>query len=237
MLKRIKSLALGLAILCTGCTATALAVNVSTPAKVGFRVDVETIKEGKKYNGTGDYTFVLEAENDEPLPRNTTVTVHTSGEVYFGEAEFTSPGDYYYKVYQKAGPEVEGLVYDSNIYHMLVQIFSDDKGVLSSVVTNSKAGSSKKVEDIKFRNSFIPGGSQEEETKLEDQVVEPSNPSGVTPTSTSGTPTPKNGYKEVKTGDDTPILKYLVLMGAAAMALVVVLVVKFREKKRQATPQ
>lgn len=163
-----------------------------------LKLDGKEIREKKR-----NYTFVLEAVGEAPLPPKTEVVLSGAGQIRFGNAYFTAPGDYRYRLFQRAGKEAEeGLTLDLRIYELSIQVTSDEEGNLAAAAVYSLAGKGVKREP-EFVNRFkappAPGKKDAPPPK----------------TGRNG----KSGGLSVKTADETPIFRTLLLLLASAVIL------------------
>ena len=119
-------------------------------------------------------TVVIEAIDGAPLPEKTEYVDVTAGKIVLSYGE---PGDYAYKIYQKAGTQ-QDVTYDGTVYDVIVSVFVNEKGGLYTVVTVSVPGDSTKPDSLVFTN-ILP---------------EPKDPTGNANTPATGDQTHLSGW-------------------------------------------
>lgn len=107
--------------------------------------------------GTSDnYYVTLEAKDqDNPMPgsesKKKTIIVRSNSEGEFGSLTFNEAGYYYYKIYQTK-PTLSNIKYDKHVYEYVVQIYTEEGGVLRDSVSLKNGSSSNKLDVITFSN-------------------------------------------------------------------------------------
>ena len=103
----------------------------------------------------GEYgTVVIEAINGEPLPD---VTEYKDVKDGLFTIQYDQPDTYYYKVYQRPGAS-DSAEYDDTVYVVVVSVFTDDEGRLSTSLSIGIDGTNEKRENIVFENKDAPTG-------------------------------------------------------------------------------
>ena len=96
------------------------------------------------------FTFTLAAKGDEPMPADGKTIIKNpavnGGTAYFGEIEFTKPGDYYYTVTETG--TVAGVTNDTATKDVTIKVSDDGQGNLSAAVVGN--GGSK----VTFTNEY-----------------------------------------------------------------------------------
>lgn len=179
----------------------------------------------------GEFTFVLTAQGDAPMPGGATggtatATNQADGTVVFGGITFTEEGTYTYTISEVAGNE-EGMTYDSSTHTLVVTVAdADGDGKLEVTGLTYDGGTSLPV----FTNSYEGTDEPEEPAEPEDpsEPDEPSDPEQPGSTDEPGDvdePTrPVKPTTPVKptipeTGDDTSYLPVVgLLLGGCALA-------------------
>ena len=138
-----------------------------------------------------EFTFILKAKNEEPMPEvgRETVTIVGADEEVFGEIEFTEPGTYSYTVEEVEGTE-PGYAYDKATHTFTVTV-TDNKGDLEAAWVVDDATETVAV----FTNTYIPDATALA-IPVEKKVVGSTTPSDKTFTfllkgSTATTPMPE----------------------------------------------
>lgn len=179
----------------------------------------------------GEFTFVLTAQGDAPMPDGATggtatATNQADGTVDFGGITFTEEGTYTYTISEVAGNE-EGMTYDSSTHTLVVTVAdADGDGKLEVTGLTYDGGTSLPV----FTNSYEGTDEPEEPAEPEDpsEPDEPSEPEQPGSTDEPGDvdePTkPVKPTTPVKptipeTGDDTSYLPVVgLLLGGCVLA-------------------
>lgn len=78
--------------------------------------------------------------------------VTVGDQTYFGEIKYTEPGDYLYRVSQKAG-SADGWTFSNAEYLVTVQVLSDEKGGLKAGIYAKNESTGKKG-DIVFESTY-----------------------------------------------------------------------------------
>lgn len=99
-------------------------------------------------------TVELEAVDNAPLPKVTTLEI-TDGETgSFGPIEYTKPGYYVYTVRQRAGVNTRGT-YDETVYYLRVSVVWDNDKLVARMAVHTQADlMDEKVSSITFNNSY-----------------------------------------------------------------------------------
>lgn len=176
----------------------------------------------------GEFTFVLTAQGDAPMPDGATggtatATNQADGTVVFGGITFTEEGTYTYTISEVAGNE-EGMTYDSSTHTLVVTVAdADGDGKLEVTGLTYDGGTSLPV----FTNSYEGTDEPEEPAEPEDpsEPGEPEQPGSTDEPGDTGEPTkPVKPTTPVKptipeTGDNTSYLPVVgLLLGGCALA-------------------
>lgn len=136
----------------------------------------------------------IEAISDSPVPGETSLVVGKAGRYAFDEVEYMRPGEHRYLVRQTVAgdaAEAEGFSFDETEFEVRVQVLNAHDGSgLEAMVTVYTDSEPAKVDDILFTNHF----------------PEPPEPE----------PVVKPG-KLPQTGDETPYVGWLAVLGACAL--------------------
>lgn len=137
--------------------------------------------------------------------------------------DFTKPGTYHYKVLQDADLS-EHAYFDEDAYIMDVFVTRDEEGNLYAEPVLYKEGNNKKEVLIRFLNlprGFYPGETEQPGTQQE----QPGSTDSSSNTAATSSP--------VKTGDDTPVRRYTVMMAASLGLFLSVVALSKRGKRRR----
>jgi pilin isopeptide linkage protein/LPXTG-motif cell wall-anchored protein len=197
----------------------------STPVGVSVSFEITLELDGDEPESPGSFTFVLEpAEETNPLPEESTeVTIEGAGTVSFGDITFTEPGDYVYNIRQKTDEALENYRYDDSVYVMQVSVTTDSSisykmrnNYLQATITGNLEGEDEKAGIILFSNSYAEPTPTPTPTLTPTVTpVATSTPSAGTTPGTSGT----SGTSSPKTGDNTDVTLWMMLLCAAAAGM------------------
>lgn len=127
-------------------------------------------------------------------------------------------GQYHYNIYQTTEKK-DDYKYDQNRYYVTVEAYYNESNQLKvvTIVANEKG---EKIEAISFKNSYIG-----EEKPNPTQPSNPSQPSGPSNSDESGK------INSVKTGDDSPVMGYFLLLFGSLICLSVLIHKKQKRNK------
>lgn len=117
---------------------------------------------------TVDYapgTVVMEAVDDAPAPAQSSFDGTAQGSFVIS---FTKPGDYAYRLYQKAGAD-PNVAYDETVFQIEISVMNDVPGEMYAVVTVSIEGHAHKPESVAFENVRKTGDLSVTKTVAGDQ--------------------------------------------------------------------
>ena len=161
------------------------------------------------------FTVLLEEEGENvPMPEQTEAVIQDSGNVQFGPITYTAPGDYRYRVFQKAGT-TEDFTYDTTAYTVTVRVVNNGNGGLAAEIWAIEDGSQNKTDRITFGNSY----------KAPEAVKDPQKPVQETP---KADPAKSSTKAVAKTGDTAD----LAVPFAVALAAGVLIIATWKAKKR-----
>ena len=127
------------------------ACDVTIPATVQVRGD--RIPSGEVYE------VVMEAiTKGAPEAEKMEEKVTGAGKVTFGPIHYTAPGDYQYRIYQKAGT-TKRFTYDNTVYIVTVRVQNDEEGGLAAELWAVKEGTTMKNDAVQFQNHYDAPGN------------------------------------------------------------------------------
>ena len=88
-----------------------------------------------------------------PMPEDDTLVFKEAGESEFA-IEYNEVGDYYYTIKQVQGTD-KNYLYDNAVYHVIVQVYYDEKGSLTARIYVEKEGETGKQQEIIFENECL----------------------------------------------------------------------------------
>lgn len=101
-----------------------------------------------------EFVILLEADGENvPMPEQTQITIKGAGQGQFGPVTYTAPGDYQYRVYQKAGT-TQNYTYDDAAYTVTVRVTNDGNGGLTAQIWAIEDGQQNKTDRISFSNQW-----------------------------------------------------------------------------------
>lgn len=181
-----------------------------------FDSEVEGIADEFSYIMTTD-------QSDAPMPAGScnmqyswTMEKNAATEIILN---VKTAGQYHYNIYQTTEKK-DDYKYDQNRYYVTVEAYYNESNQLKvvTIVANEKG---EKIEAISFKNSYIG-----EEKPNPTQPSNPSQPSGASNSDESGK------INSVKTGDDSPVMGYFLLLFGSLICLSV-LIHKSRKEIRE----
>ena len=99
-------------------------------------------------------TVVMEAVDDAPEPEQSSFDGVVQGSFAIA---FTKPGNYAYRLYQKAGAD-SNVAYDQTVFNVEIAVMNDAPGEMYAVVTVSVQDHAHKPESVAFENVRKTGG-------------------------------------------------------------------------------
>ena len=178
------------------------------------------------------FTVIMEAVNDAPLPEKTEIQTDGTGHASF-IMDYGTPGAYCYRIWQKPGSNSRGH-YDSTVYYIKITVTNGENNKLESAAAVYRDSEMKgKKSEIIFTNTY---------EKKKNPAIKPQADSGGGQTVQKNTAV-QNVQKTVtgqsvktstkpKTGDNTPVLFWAVLLGGTGIILVVLYIKLIRRKNR-----
>lgn len=153
----------------------------------------------------------IDSENKDILPEQTQLQINGTGSF---NLSYNEPGIYEYTIKQIPGTD-PAIEYDTTIYNVYVSILYNDANKLTATITANPKDTTEKPDVIKFVN-----------TPKESETEQPTQPT-VKPSDSSV------DVDEVKTGDDTNIIPYILLggLGLIGVTCVVVLFILLYKKR------
>lgn len=200
----------------------------SGSAEVSIQVEKEIAGDEPAADET--FTFLLTPMSSaNPMPADRGVlNIRGEGKGQFGAMTYTRPGEYVYTVQEKA-QSISGYSFDSTVYRVSVKVLYDGGG-LRSEVTVQKEGASAKSDAIVFTNEY----DREKDPTAPDDPGNSHHPSP--PDDQKGPDQPGkadgNGQSEqAKTGDESNLNFWLILMAASGAGLLIVGGLGVRKRK------
>ena len=115
---------------------------------------VETVVTGGNAPAGETFQITLEAmEVGNPMPEKTIAEVKDTGKISFGPIRYTVPGDYRYRIFQKAG-NTKNFIYDKTVYTVTVRVTNAEDGGLNAEIWAIKDVGQDKTDSIKFNNGY-----------------------------------------------------------------------------------
>lgn len=203
----------------SGSTKTATFVNDKSPLE-----PTDPVYPGAEKDLTGrdlvagEFTFVLTAQGDAPMPDGATggtatTTNQADGTVVFGGITFTEEGTYTYTISEVAGDE-EGMTYDSSTHTLVVTVAdADGDGKLEVTGLTYDGGTSLPVFTNSYEGTEEPPAPEEPgEPTTPDEPENPDEPGD------AGEPTKPVKPTIPETGDNTSYLSVVsLLLGGCAL--------------------
>ena len=188
---------------------------VKIPVRQIFDSKVEDIADDSSYIMTTD-------QNDAPMPAESRNMQYSWTMKKNAATEITlnvkTAGQYHYTLCQTTEKK-DNYKYDQNKYHVTVEAYYNESNQLKvvTIVANEKG---EKIETISFKNSYM--GEEKPNTTQPSSTLQPSGPSH---SDGSGK------INSVKTGDDSPVMGYFLLLFGSLICLSVLLHEKLKRNK------
>ena len=174
------------------------------------RIEVEKELTGDRPGTNETFAFILEPEGNAPMPESDFIKIAGSGTGLFPSIVYTEPGDYHYKLWEEPG-SAQGYQYDKSVFHVTVQVTTDDDGLLTATVYMSKDGSEGKSAAAVFVNQYTAPTYPEFPPEEPGKPDEPGDPP--------------------KTGDNRNLIFWIVLCFTGLMGMIGTLLIFGRANK------
>lgn len=206
----------------------------NVPASEVFKTEIPVSTEvtGDVPSNAENFIIIMEAVNDAPLPEKTEIQTDGTGHASF-IMDYGTPGAYCYRIWQKPGSNSRGH-YDSSVYYIKITVTNGENNKLESAAAVYRDSEMKgKKSEIIFTNTYEKkkspaikpqvnnGGSQTVQKHTAVQTMQKTVSGQSMKTST-----------KPKTGDNTPVLFWAVLLGGTGIILVVLYIKLIRRKNR-----
>ena len=191
---------------------------VKIPVRQIFDSEVEGISDEFSYIMTTD-------QSDAPMPAGSrnmqyswTMEKNAATEIILN---VKTAGQYHYNIYQTTEKK-DDYKYDQSRYYVTVEAYYNESNQLKvvTIVANEKG---EKIEAISFKNRYMG-----EEKPNQTQPSNPSQPSGPSHSDESGR------SNSVKTGDDSPVMGYFLLLFGSLICLSILTYENQKRNKREA---
>jgi pilin isopeptide linkage protein len=199
------------------------------PASAAVTLKVQTLVEGEDLAQDPEFTFLLEAEGNAPLPEKNTVTIQGAGEAIFEEISYTKPGEYQYTITQTTQP-LDNYTLDTAVYYVDVYVMNqeEEEGLYVSAIVWKNEKSAKSSIAVFTNEYHSPEVTPTPEITPTPQATPTPE---TTPTPSSGTPstpgnTPKSNVSSPKTGDSTNLMFWILLIAGAGISATAAAVTK-----------
>lgn len=201
-------------------------------AAVAYEVDAQIpVSVDVTENYQTAFTLQLTAEDNAPLPQQTSLTFTGGGSGAFGPIHYTAPGDYRYQVAQTAG--TDGYVtYDSSVYTVTVRVTDTPDGGLQAEVWARHGDAEGKSDVVAFHNGYTApvddsaadqGDGDVSNTNSHGTTAQQTTAAVQSPAATPAPPTAALGSALSgllpQTGDTFPLVGLVVLCVIAALGL------------------
>ena len=176
---------------------------VKIPVRQIFDSEVEGIADEFSYIMTTDQSGAPMPAGGRNMQYSWTMKKNAATEITLN---VKTAGQYHYNIYQTTEKK-DDYKYDQNRYYVTVEAYYNESNQLKvvTIVANEKG---EKIEAISFKNSYMG----EEKPNLT-QPSNPSQPSG--PSYSDGL----GKTNSVKTGDDSPVMGYFLLLFGSLICL------------------
>ena len=207
---------------------TAFPVSVFATADTEVKIPVSVVLKEQGTSESVTTEILLEGEGEVPAPTKRSIRIKGTGKGNFQGIHFTAPGIYEYRIYQNSGnnPKVQ---YDKRIYYLRITVINSEEGGLeASVATYTDSRREGKKSEIHFVNTYERETTPSPTSSV--KTVNSANPSVKTVKRTS-VQAVKTSTKP-KTGDVTPIMLWIGLLGAASIVLLIILYIFVKKQNK-----
>lgn len=207
---------------------TAFPVSVFAAADTEVKIPVSVVLKEQGTSESVTTEILLEGEGEVPAPTKHSIRIKGTGKGNFRGIHFTAPGIYEYRIYQNSGnnPKVQ---YDKRIYYLRITVINSEEGGLeASVATYTDSRREGKKSEIHFVNTYEREITPSPTSSV--KTVNSANPSVKTVKRTSVQAV--NTSTKPKTGDVTPIMLWIGLLGAASIVLIVLYIIFVKKQNK-----
>ena len=207
---------------------TAFPVSVFAAADTEVKIPVSVVLKEQGTSESVATEILLEGEGEVPVPTKHSIRIKGTGKGNFQGIHFTAPGIYEYRIYQNSGnnPKVQ---YDKRIYYLRITVINSEEGGLeASVATYTDSRREGKKSEIHFVNTYEREITPSPTSSV--KTVNSANPSVKTVKRTSVQAV--NTSTKPKTGDVTPIMLWIGLLGAVSIVLIVLYIIFVKKQNK-----
>lgn len=193
---------------------------------VKVRIPVTIQTSGETPSPEENYTVVLQAVDDAPMPSENVLEITGAGQSAFPVIQYTTPGVYCYTVTQKSGTH-ERAQYDQTVYYVKVSVTNGENGNLETVIaahTDQEMTDAKR--DITFTNYYKPKKKTSESTTEIISTIKTKPETKPGKKENAG----KKSKNKVKTGDNTNTTLFAILLFVSGTGLLIIAISCYREK-------
>lgn len=190
------------------------------------RIPVEQMFDSEAVDVSDEFYYIMTTDqSDAPMPAGGTdkryswkMKNNTTAEITIS---VTTAGEYHYRIYQ-ATEQTDDYKYDQSSYGLIVEAYYNEHNQLKvvAVIVNEKG---EKIEKITFKNKYVGQDKS-------DSVKQP-EPDTVSKPDTKPQP---DKSKNAKTGDDTSVMGYFILLFGSVICLGAIISEHQRRKKGDA---
>lgn len=190
------------------------------------RIPVEQMFDSEAADVSDEFYYIMTTDqSDAPMPAGSTdrryswkMKNNTTAEITIS---VTTAGEYHYRIYQ-ATEQTDDYKYDQSSYGVIVEAYYNEHNQLkvAAVIVNEQG---EKIERITFKNKYVGQDKS-------DPVKQP-EPDTVSKPDTKPKP---DKSKNAKTGDDTPVMGYFILLFGSVIGLGAIISEHQRRKKEDA---
>lgn len=193
------------------------------------KIPVSVVWKGAKITGNRETQFFLQGEGEAPVPADNSVKISGTGKATFQGIYFASPGIYDYILFQGSTEARNGIRYDKTRYYIRITVVNGEKGDLeASVAAYTDSRREGRKSEIRFVNTYEAG-----------VTVTPVPTHGRKNSETSSKTVVKSTVRSVqtstkpRTGDATPLIRWIVILGAAGICIVILYIALIRKHNKK----
>ncbi len=190
------------------------------------RIPVEQMFDSEAADVSDEFYYIMTTDqSDAPMPAGSTdkryswkMKNNTATEITIS---VTTAGEYHYRIYQ-ATEQTDDYKYDQSSYGLIVESYYNEHNQLKvvAVIVNEKG---EKIEKITFKNKYVGQDKSDSVKQPEPDTV-----------SKPDTKPKADKSKNAKTGDDTSVMGYFILLFGSVICLGAIISEHQRRKKGDA---
>ena len=189
------------------------------------RIPVEQMFDSEAADVSDEFYYIMTTDqSDAPMPAGSTdrryswkMKNNTTAEITIS---VTTAGEYHYRIYQVT-EQADDYIYDQSSYGVIVEAYYNEHNQLkvAAVIVNEQG---EKIERITFKNKYVGQDKSDPAKQPEPDTV-----------SKPDTKPKPDKSKNAKTGDDTPVMGYFILLLGSEICLGAIILLGHPRRKKE----